>query len=292
MEGQTRGLKAFGIVVTEQEVLQEALALGWTGTATELDAATKAQLTWDVILERSTLIQGQYQKRAGELPQVLAGIKSGFKDLISDIGQELLGPLADFLKPLEAWVQRLKKNLLNSKQDFADFFLMLEEAGKVVVEALGILAEAFGIDIGTGDFIDGMNDATNAMGNFVVWWDTGGGREAFKRWAHDFKDSVYEVIQTIEHMVRTITNWVENHITLIEVLAVGLLVFPLVTAALGALADALLILPNLTWLVCGAVEALAAFCGIAGGEAAVLTVRVGGAVADASDRGLDGQLFG
>ncbi len=90
LSGETEPLKRFGIALNDARMKQEALALGIYDGVGALDAAQKAQAAYAVILNDTTLAQGDFERTSDGLANQQRILQAQFGDLTAQLGQMLL----------------------------------------------------------------------------------------------------------------------------------------------------------------------------------------------------------
>lgn len=125
LTGSTKGLKEFGILITDQEVKQKALDMGLASSTDKISAQDKALATYNLILEKTGNLQGfaatQTNTTAGKLRAFQAQIDS----LSDTLGATLLPILTEVVKWLGLYADGIKTIL----GDTADFELGLQVLG-------------------------------------------------------------------------------------------------------------------------------------------------------------------
>ncbi len=109
LAGQTRGLKEFGIVISEADVKARAYKLGLAETGDELSHMATAQATWSLVLERTQLQQGEAARTIGEDANALARLKQSadaaadtFGAVFLPVAAKVVGAIAGILNGLAA----------------------------------------------------------------------------------------------------------------------------------------------------------------------------------------------
>lgn len=75
LAGRTRGLREFGIVISDADVKQRAYTLGLAKAGSEIGVAAKAQATWSLIIERSKQQQGEAARTINDNVNAVARFK-------------------------------------------------------------------------------------------------------------------------------------------------------------------------------------------------------------------------
>ena len=90
LSGMTEPLKKLGANINEATLKQKAMQMGlWDGKGT-MDAASKAQATYALIMEQTTLAQGDFGRTSGGVANQQRIMAANFEDLQAKIGTGLL----------------------------------------------------------------------------------------------------------------------------------------------------------------------------------------------------------
>ncbi|HSS11144.1 MAG TPA: hypothetical protein VLL25_14755 [Acidimicrobiales bacterium] len=98
LTGNARGLKDLGVVMSDAEIKQKAVTLGLSDGQKALDPATKAQASYALMLEKTTLQQGATARASGSLGATQDRMKAQWKDMQASLGQALLPALTELAK--------------------------------------------------------------------------------------------------------------------------------------------------------------------------------------------------
>jgi phage-related protein len=90
LTGETEPLKQYGINLNDAALKQEALRLGLDASGPTLSASAKAQAAYSLILQQSTLAQGDFARTGGGLANQTRIMASQFADLKSNVGAVLV----------------------------------------------------------------------------------------------------------------------------------------------------------------------------------------------------------
>jgi phage-related protein len=86
LTGETEPLKRYGINLNDATLKQEAMRLGLDATGPTLSANTKAQAAYSLIMQQSSLAQGDFARTAGGLANQQRIMASQWVDLSANIG--------------------------------------------------------------------------------------------------------------------------------------------------------------------------------------------------------------
>lgn len=111
LSGETEPLRTLGVNLNQATIEAKALELGlWNGKGT-IDAAAKAQASYALILEQTTLAQGDFQRTQGGMANQQRILSATFQDTMAKIGEafmpiiiQLLPMFRDALVSVGEWV--------------------------------------------------------------------------------------------------------------------------------------------------------------------------------------------
>lgn len=129
LAGQTRGLKEFGVIISEADIKQRAYKLGLADTGDELTHAATAQASWSLILERTKQQQGEAARTIGEDANAMARLKQSADSVADSFGAVFL--------PTAAKVVGAVDNILRS-------LAALPEGTKGVIVGVGSFVAVIG----------------------------------------------------------------------------------------------------------------------------------------------------
>lgn len=133
LSGETEPLKRLGVNLNQAGVEAKAMALGlWDGEGA-MSAAAKAQATYALVMEQTTLAQGDYARTANGLANTQRSLTATFEDIKSSIGAAFL--------PI---VQQGAGMLL----EFAGGLKDIIQSGKPLSEMMGDIGKLLGGSMG------------------------------------------------------------------------------------------------------------------------------------------------
>ena len=146
--GETEPLKRFGVNLNEATLKAKALELGLSDGKATLDSAAKAQAAYSLILEQTSLAQGDFARTADGLANSQRTLAAEFENAKTEIGQgllpvasELVGIASDELIPLITELADVAVPLLSTAFEVAGPFIgtttTILEALLPVVEVIG-----------------------------------------------------------------------------------------------------------------------------------------------------------
>jgi len=122
MQGQTKGLKQYGISISNAEVEARAMAKGYVDASGKVTDAGKAIATQELILEKTNKYQGEFAKNSGDLGSQQDIMRAKMENLQSTIGTALIPvmtklfdivrPMIDFISNNIGWLAPLAAGIL------------------------------------------------------------------------------------------------------------------------------------------------------------------------------------
>ena len=160
LSGETEPLKRFGVSLNDARLKQEALTLGLYDGTGALDAASKAQAAYQLILKDTALAQGDYARTGDSAANAAKTLQASLEDLQASFGEGVL-------KGFQGGTEQAK--------DLGQSFNDLEDDAADLGEALGETAAAgltlYGVigDINESGFGKAFSNATEqAIGRFAI----------------------------------------------------------------------------------------------------------------------------
>lgn len=108
LEGNSRGLKQFNIDISANDQAQEALRLGYRGTVGSLSDVQKAQINYNLILEKSSQFAGDAAKTQNTLAGELRGLKADLTNTAVAFGKDLAPAVGIAVEPIRTFLQVLQ----------------------------------------------------------------------------------------------------------------------------------------------------------------------------------------
>jgi hypothetical protein len=98
LAGKTKGLTSLGVVISEQMIKQEAYRLGLAKTGEELSQSATAHAALALIMQKTSLQQGEAARTAGEANKSWAFLKQGLDNLADSMGSALIPALSGTIR--------------------------------------------------------------------------------------------------------------------------------------------------------------------------------------------------
>jgi hypothetical protein len=125
LSGETEPLKRFGVALNEVTLKNKALAMGLIETTSGvLPPAIKAQATYALIMEQTTLAQGDYERTSAGTANTIKTLQAKFADASVAVGNMLLPALNLLLKisaPVVAGMEKMATFINENKNALAVF---------------------------------------------------------------------------------------------------------------------------------------------------------------------------
>jgi len=183
MQGQTKGLKQYGISISKAEVEARAMAEGYVDASGKVTDAGRAIATQEIILDKTAKYQGEFAKNSKDLGSQQDILKAKFEDLQAKIGTalipviiklfDIIRPLMDFLSNNIGWIAPLVGGILaivgavklwNIAQLILNSTLLANPIFQVVAAIAALVAGLIWAYNNVGWF----RDAVDAMASAVV----------------------------------------------------------------------------------------------------------------------------
>lgn len=253
MQGQTKGLKQYGISISNAEVEARAMGEGYVDASGKVTDAGKAIATQELILEKTAKYQGEFAKNSGDLGSQQEILKAKFENLQTTIGTALLPvvlklfdvikPLINFISNNISWIAPLAGAILavaaavkiwNVAQLLLNSTLLANPIFQVVAAITALVAGLIWAYNNVGWF----KDAVDAMAAGVVAafnWIKDTVATVFN-WIKDnwplllaiitgpFGTAVYLIVSnwdTIKEAVMGVFNWIRDHWPLLLAILTG-----------------------------------------------------------------------
>jgi hypothetical protein len=166
LAGETEPLRKFGVFLSDARLRQEALSLGLKAGKGPLDAVTKAQATYSLILKDTKDAQGDFSRTSGSLANQQRVLKAQWTQLAATIGQQLL-PVALKLASALSWLFKHNEVLIPVLGLLAGLFVAYSIAtAAATIATLGFNAAFLLIPLAIAVVIAGLILAYNKVGWF------------------------------------------------------------------------------------------------------------------------------
>lgn len=106
LTGETEPLKSLGINLNQAMIKAKAMELGLISAGGELTAAAKAQASYALILEQTTLAQGDFARTSDGMANSSRIMKAQLADLTAELGTQLLPIALSVVKGISGLIQK------------------------------------------------------------------------------------------------------------------------------------------------------------------------------------------
>ncbi len=183
MQGQTKGLKAYGVSIDKAEVEARAMAEGYVDASGKVTDAGKAIATQEIILDKTAKYQGEFAKNSGDLGSQQDILKAKFENLQTTIGQALLPvilklfdviqPLITFISNNTSWLVPLAAGIMAvvvavKAWNVIQLVLNSTLLANPIFQVVAIIAALTAGIIWAYNNVGWFRDAVDAMGRAVV----------------------------------------------------------------------------------------------------------------------------
>lgn len=104
LQGNTRGLKEYGIVMTDSTLKQYAEAEGIKVKLENMSSEQKAILTYHYLMDKTEAIQKAAQKNTGNMSDAIKGLKAAWNDLEENLGKVFMPIAKTVIEMLASWI--------------------------------------------------------------------------------------------------------------------------------------------------------------------------------------------
>lgn len=108
--GETEALKSYGIVMTEANLQEYALAQGIKTKYSEMSQAEKVALRYNYVLSTTNQLQGDFVKTSGSYANQVKILGENFDQMKGKIGESIIGGLTPFANALNSILSWLNQN--------------------------------------------------------------------------------------------------------------------------------------------------------------------------------------
>jgi len=135
LSGETEPLKRFGIALNDVTLKNKAMAMGFGQIKGVMDPAIKAQVTYALVMEQTTLAQGDYARTASGAANTMKTLSAKFEDAKVALGDALMPAFKALLAVLNLLVPILTA--------IGKYFQENADAIKMYAIIIGTLVAAF-----------------------------------------------------------------------------------------------------------------------------------------------------
>lgn len=148
--GETESLKRLGIVMTEANLAQYALAKGYGKSYDEMSQAEKVQLRYAYVTDMSKNAVGDYERTSDGAANTMRTFKSSVENLATTLGQNLLPLITPIVKKMTKLVESFGKMDSDTQKKILAIAGAIAALGPTLIilgqsiSAIGAIASVFG----------------------------------------------------------------------------------------------------------------------------------------------------
>jgi hypothetical protein len=155
LAGETEPLRTLGVNLNEAVLKQKAFEMGLSDGKSTLDAATKAQAAYALIMEQTALAQGDFARTSEGLANQQRILEAQWEDLKTTLGAVFLPVFTKATKAVNEFVSKIATAMASG--DWG-------QVKAIILQQLGVLDQAI------STWLDGL-DWTSAGTRFGAWLD-------------------------------------------------------------------------------------------------------------------------
>lgn len=148
--GETEALKSMGIVMTDVNLQEYALANGINKKTSEMTQAEKVQLRYNFVMDATKNAHGDFANTSDGTANSLRIFTETIKELGTQLGQVLLPIVTPIIQKLTEWVQK--------------FSQLDEETKKIILTVAGIVAAIGPVLVVGGKLFTGIGSIISIVG--------------------------------------------------------------------------------------------------------------------------------
>lgn len=153
--GNTETLRKYGVVASQDAIIQEALNSGLIKNKNELDATTKAQAIFNILLKGTADAQGDALRTADGTANQMRALQSEFKALAEELGQIMIPIAQELIKHLRGMIDWFRGLSDEQKKAVLIVGAVVASIGPLLI-ILGTLASGLGVVISVGGTLIGV----------------------------------------------------------------------------------------------------------------------------------------
>lgn len=172
--GETESLKRLGIVMTEANLAQYALAKGYGKSYDEMSQAEKVQLRYAYVTDMSKNAVGDYERTSDGAANTMRTFKSSVENLATTLGQNLLPLITPIVKKMTKLVESFGKMDSDTQKKILAIAGAIAVLGPTLIilgqaiSAIGAIASVFGTIGGAIASVIGWFGALTAEGGALA----------------------------------------------------------------------------------------------------------------------------
>ena len=139
--GERESLKTYGIAIMEADVQQQAFIMTGKASASELTKQEKALATYELLLQKTTVQQGDLNRTQDGFANASRKAKAELRDLQAELGEELLPVATELIPVFSNVVKALAEGLAPTIKEIAPVIQRLADLFNVLAPVLLPLLE-------------------------------------------------------------------------------------------------------------------------------------------------------
>jgi len=139
--GERESLKTYGIAIMEADVQQQAFIMTGKASASELTKQEKALATYELLLQKTTVQQGDLNRTQDGFANASRKAKAELRDLQAELGEELLPVATELIPVFSNVVKALAEGLAPTIKEIAPIIQRLADLFNILAPVLLPLLE-------------------------------------------------------------------------------------------------------------------------------------------------------
>lgn len=273
LTGESEPLKTLGVNMNEARIQAKALELGLVQQGESLTAAAKAQAAYAIIMEDTTLAQGDFARTSEGLANQQRIFAANIENLRAKVGTAFL--------PVMNEIQAALNDLVGSDEfnkfleEMVEWF---EDAAQSVRPFLDAIVYLIRHLLGGNGLFTAFEDGSSILGGFFE--RMGMGEDA----ANKLANQIIGIARAIGDFVNgTLLPFLQKHgktlLTLITSLAAGFAAFSIITTVVGWITGLIAVVSSLAGAFAAAGGGIAGIVAILGGPVTLVIAAVAAAIA-------------
>jgi hypothetical protein len=197
MTGEAEPMKRFGVIINDTTLQMQALKMGMDipkKGISGLDTASRAALTYQLILDKTTKAQGDFARTGDGQANLLKKLSANIQNVSTTIGSTFL--------PMTVNITKILSNFVNNVGVFVEnnqgFFSSLSQTFSIVFGLMGRIFGAFSVMFGVnaGNIGSSFDGIVKSINNFLL--------------------SLKPIIDGIGNFIKTLREWMNANPKLIQ----------------------------------------------------------------------------
>lgn len=145
LAGKTKGLLEFGIAIDQADIKQRAMSMGLLHAGNEITETGTALAAYSLIMERSSRIQGEAERTAGQMGKQFAFLKRDLGELADNVSGLVLPSLSDLARKARDvvdWFGKLDQSTVKTFFQIAAAAAVIGPAIVIIVRLVDVVFKA------------------------------------------------------------------------------------------------------------------------------------------------------